>query len=276
MDIERSLSAQPMTPPIFSPRAFAASIGERAIDLITFAGGMTNLTIATFRALFRHRLSVVELVHQLAFIGNRSFAIVGLTAIFTGMVFALQLAVGMGRFGLKTYIGQIVGIAILRELGPVLTCLMIAARVGSGIAAELGSMVVTEQVLAIEAMGANPMQKLVVPRLLATMIAAPILTVMADIIGVFGGSVIAISEAGVTLPFYLDQIQNTVIMEDFSSGVFKAICFGFFISMVSCYHGLSTVGGTEGVGRSTTRAVVHASMFIFVSDFFLTKLFITL
>jgi phospholipid/cholesterol/gamma-HCH transport system permease protein len=149
---------------------------------------------------------------------------------------------------------------------------MIAARVGSGIAAELGSMVVTEQVLAIEAMGANPVQKLVVPRLLATVIAMPILVVIADIMGVIGGMLICVREAAVSPRFYLDQIRNTLLVEDFTSGIAKAAFFGFFIAIISCYQGLMTHGGTEGVGRATTRAVVYSSITIFVSDFFLTKL----
>src|SRR3989338_4029222 len=189
------------------------------------------------------------------------------------MVIALQLAVGLGRFGLKLYIGQIVGIAIFRELGPVLTSLMVAARVGSGIAAELGSMVVTEQVLAIEAMGDNPIQKLVVPRVAATLIATPLLTVVANVIGVTGSGFITCAEAGITPSFYIDQIRTTVLLEDFLSGIFKAVFFGFLIALIACYHGLSTTKGTEGVGKATTRAVVHASVLIFVFDFFLTKLF---
>ena len=149
---------------------------------------------------------------------------------------------------------------------------MIAARVGSSIAAELGSMVVTEQVLAIEAMGANPIQKLVVPRVLATTIATPLLTIMACLIGTLGGMVIMIKQAGITPQFYIDQVRNSLLMEDFTSGVVKALFFGFFIGIISCYQGLETSGGTEGVGAATTRAVVLSCITIFVSDFFLTKL----
>jgi len=236
------------------------------------AGGMSALAINTIRVLFSYKLAVPELMKQFIQIGNRSFSIVALIAFFTGLVFALQLAVGLGRFGLKLYVGTIVGLSIFRELGPVLTSIMIAARVGSGIAAELGSMVVTEQVLAIEAMGANPIQKLVVPRVIATTIAAPLLTVMANAIGVLGGMCIAVMEAGVTPRFYLDQVSNTLIIDDFTSGIIKSAFFGFFIAIISCYQGLHTKGGTEGVGRQTTRAVVYSCITIFVSDFFLTKI----
>ncbi len=265
-----------ITPSVFNFRAFMASMGRRFCNLCDHIGGVSYLAARTFRGLFRYRLDVEELVRQFAAIGNRSLMIVVLIALFTGMVIALQLCIGLGRYGLKQNVGQIVGLAIFRELGPVLTCLMVAARVGSGIAAELGSMVVTEQVLAIEAMGANPVAKLVVPRVLATVIACPILTVIADVIGSFGGMIITVREAGVSANFYLDQIRRTVLIEDFTSGVYKAIFFGFAIAIISCYEGLGTIGGTEGVGRATTRAVVFSSIVIFISDFFLTKLIVFL
>lgn len=264
-----------LAPTLFDFKAFLASLGDRFLAMLTLVGGISFLIAKTFRALFRYRLAFRETVQQMAVIGNRSFSIVGLIALFTGMVIALQLATGLGRFGLKLYIGQIVGLAIFRELGPVLTCLMVAARVGSGIAAELGSMVVTEQVLAIEAMGANPIPKLVVPRLIATLISAPLLTVLADVIGVFGGGLITCKEAGVSASFYFDQIVNVLLIEDFMSGICKALFFGFVVAIIACYHGLNTIGGTEGVGKATTKTVVHASVMIFVLDLFLTKAFLT-
>lgn len=243
-------------------------------SFLEYVGGVVTLGMRTLVVLFRYRLDVSSLIYQVAAVGSRSFSLVALVAVFTGMVMALQLAVGLGRFGLKLYIGQVIGLAIIRELGPVLTSLMLAARVGSGITAEIGSMVVTEQVLAIEAMGANPVAKLVVPRVLACVIAAPLLSAMADIIGILGGMTIAIVEAGVTGRFYMDQILKTVIMEDFTEGLMKTVFFGFFIGIISCYQGLNTSGGTEGVGKATTQAVVYCAAVIFVSDFFLTKLFL--
>jgi phospholipid/cholesterol/gamma-HCH transport system permease protein len=261
-------------PSLLTPVAYLGTLGIKVISFAEMMGGLIKLAYNSTACIFRYKPPVQEMVRQFAIIGNRSFTIVSLIAIFTGMVFALQLAVGLGRFGLELYIGQIVGLAIFRELGPVLTCLMIAARVGSGIAAEMGSMVVTEQVLAIEAMGANPIHKLVLPRVIATIIAAPLLTTIADVIGTFGGMVIAVLEAGVTPHFYMDQIADTVLFRDYLSGIFKAIFFGYFIAIIACYQGLQTRGGTEGVGKSTTRAVVHASIMIFISDFFLTKFFL--
>ena len=239
-----------------------------------YMGGITALSWKALTGLFKRRLDFFSILYQIEAIGNKTFALVALVAIFTGMVMALQLSVGLGRFGLKLYIGQVIGLTIVRELGPVLTCLMIGARVGAGIAAELGSMVVTEQVLAIEAMGANPVTKLVVPRVLACLISAPLLTVMADIIGIFGGMTITMMEAGITAQFYLDQVLKTVVMEDFVEGIGKTFFFGFFIAIIACYQGLKTSGGTEGVGRATTQAVVYSSVMIFISDFFLTKLFL--
>ncbi len=186
----------------------------------------------------------------------------------------MQFIVGLKRFGLQLYTGQIIGIGITRELAPVLTSLMLAARVGSGITAELGSMNVTEQILAIEAMGASPVQKLVVPRVIAITLCAPLLTILADFIGILGGMVISMMETGVSSQFYLDQISRSLEFKDVASGMTKTLFFGFFIGIIACYQGLNTQGGTAGVGRSTTLSVVYASICIFVSDFFLTKLFL--
>ena len=243
-------------------------------SFVLYLGGLAVLIAKTFEALFRYRPDFNAIAQQLFYIGNKSLSIVGLVAIFTGMVFALQFSVGLGRFGLKMYIGQVIGVAILRELGPVLTSLMVAARVGSGIAAEIGSMVVTEQVLAIEAMGANPVAKLVVPRVVACVIATPLLSLISCALGILGGMAITIMEAGVSTRFYMDQIWRSLEMEDLISGIGKTFFFGFFVAIISCYQGLQTSGGTEGVGLSTTKAVVYASIFIFIADFFLTKLFI--
>jgi len=252
------------------------SFGRKNIAFARVLGGISILAGKSIRTVFVYKFAGGEFIKQLLNIGNKSLSIVALIAFFTGLVIALQLSVGLGRFGIKIYIGQIVGLAIFRELGPVLTSIMLAARVGSGIAAEIGSMVVTEQVLAIEAMGANPVQKLVVPKVVAAMIVAPILTAMSDFIGTFGGMLISISEAGVTPRFYINQVSESLLLDDFTSGLIKAVFFGFFVAIISCYQGLNTYGGTEGVGKQTTRAVVYSCIAIFVSDFFLTKLVLCL
>ncbi|MCP5464898.1 MAG: ABC transporter permease [Deltaproteobacteria bacterium] len=244
------------------------------MNFVSYLGGVTLLASQFFKTLFSARFDFKYVVKQVYDIGVKSISLTNLIAIFTGMVVALQLIVGLKRFGLQLYTGQIVGIAITRELGPVLTALMVAARVGSGIAAELGSMTVSEQVLAIRAMGASPIAKLVVPRVLVTTIATPLLTIVAIFIGILGGMIVTMNEAGVTSRFYFDQIKQTVEIYDFLSGVSKTVFFGFFIGCISCYQGLNTTRGTQGVGQSTTQTVVYCSVIIFISDFFLTKLFL--
>jgi phospholipid/cholesterol/gamma-HCH transport system permease protein len=255
---------------------FFAKVGKNTLTLFEYLGGLWKLATQTLYCLFRYPFPFRDFLGQCQFAGVKSLSLITIISVSIGMVFALQFAVGLGRFGLKIYIGQVIGLAIMRELGPVLVCLMLAARVGSGIAAELGSMVVTEQVLAIEALGANPVHKLVLPRVLALTLSAPILTVIGSIIGVIGGMFITILEAGVTARFYFDQIRRTVELEDFFSGIVKSVFFGFFIGLIACYQGLKTQGGTEGVGKSTTLAVVIASVMVFIADFFLTKLLIVL
>ncbi len=253
-----------------------SGFGENLLSFLTYFGGLAVLASQAMKSLFARKFPLQATIEQCHFVGIKSLNLVNLIAVFTGMVLALQFAVGLGRFGLKLYIGQVIGLAIIRELGPVLTSLMLAARVGSGIAAELGSMVVTEQVMAIEALGANPIQKLVLPRLVATVLAAPLLTVIGNTVGIIGGMLITVMEASVTPRFYFDQIQKTVAINDFLSGVSKTIFFGFFIALIACYEGLKTRGGTVGVGKATTYAVVFSSVMIFVADFFLTKLFLIL
>lgn len=255
---------------------FYRTVGASALGLFEYLGGLSHLAMQSFRACFRYPFPLKAFVEQCQFVGIKSMNIVVLVAVFTGMVLALQFSVGLGRFGLKLYVGQVIGVSIFRELGPVLTSLMLAARVGSGIAAELGSMVVTEQVMAIEALGANPVHKLVLPRLLASTLAAPVLATMGNVIGIMGGMWISVMESGVTPRFFLDQVRRTVQVDDYFSGIAKTVFFGFFIGLIACYEGLRTEGGTEGVGRATTLAVVLASIMIFISDFFLTKLFIIL
>ncbi len=248
--------------------------GDSVIDTVYTVGDCVVLGYRTICMIFKARWPGREIFRQCVAIGNQSLGIVALTAIFTGMVLALQFSVGLGRFGLKLYTGQIIGLSITRELGPVLTSLMVAARVGAGIAAEIGSMMVTEQVLAIEAMGASPIQKLVVPRVIAITICLPLLAVIANALGILGGMVITMKEAGVTANFYMHQIWTTVGLDDFGHGIAKTVVFSWLIVLVACRQGLVTYGGTRGVGFSTTRAVVISSITILIADFFLTKIFL--
>jgi phospholipid/cholesterol/gamma-HCH transport system permease protein len=182
----------------------------------------------------------------------------------------------LARFGEKPYVGSVVVLSLARELGPVLTALMVGGRVGAGLTAEIGAMLVTEQVEAIRSMGADPVQKLVLPRVLAATLALPLLTVMADVLGVFGGGILSWSQFGIDPNFYLQTIINTVTVADFFSGIVKTFVFGWLIAMVGCFMALQTTGGTVGVGRATTRAVVAASIGVLVTDFFLTQLMVIL
>jgi len=246
------------------------------LEQVDRCGRFVLLVGATFRAARRPRFPMLETVRQLEAIGSRSTTIVLITALFTGMVLALQTGIALERFGAKLYVGSVVGLSLARELGPVLTALMVGGRVGAGITAEIGAMQVTEQIDAIRSMGADPVQKLVLPRVLAATLALPLLTILAVLLGVMGGLLIAITQFGITPNFYLDTIYSTVTVEDLLSGVSKTFVFGWIIAMVGCFTALETTGGTVGVGRSTTTAVVVASISVLVSDFFLTKVLLAL
>jgi len=251
------------------------NLGETTRDAIEYLGGFTLMTWRTFRSLFRRPLEFKAIIAQLELIGLQSMPIVVLTAAFTGAVLALQFAYGMSRFGAQMYTGQLVAVSLTRELGPVLTSLMVGGRVGAGIAAEIGSMSVTEQIDAIRALGADPHKKLVLPRMLATVFIMPFMSVFTDVIGLFGGMTIAYSEFDIPMGFFINSALQITSFGDYFSGVSKTFFFGFIISMVGCYQGLKTRGGTEGVGKSTTESVVIISIGILVSDFFLTKLFLS-
>jgi phospholipid/cholesterol/gamma-HCH transport system permease protein len=253
-----------------------ARVGERVLGLLDACGRFAFLIGATWRAAVRARFPALEVLRQLEAIGARSTTIVLITALFTGMVLALQTGIALARFGAKPYVGSVVGLSLVRELGPVLTALMVGGRVGAGITAEIGSMQVTEQVDAIRSMGADPVQKLVLPRVLAATLALPLLTVLANVLGIAGGMLLAWTQFGIDPSFYMQTIANTVEPDDFVSGVYKTFFFGAAIAWIGCFAGLRTTGGTVGVGRQTTRAVVAASITVLVLDFFLTQFWVLL
>ena len=213
------------------------------------------------------------LMSELHHLGVRSLSITNITALFTGMVIAVQTAYSLGAYGVKSFTGDMVSLSIVRELGPVLTGLMMAGRVGSGITAEIGSMTVTEQVDAIRVLAADPVKKLVVPKVVAVFIMVPVLTILADFVGILGGMFIAVYNLDQPAMFYIQHVRNAVGFQDIFSGLGKSFFFALFISVVGCYNGLQTRGGASGVGQYTTHTVVIASIAILVSDFFLTKLF---
>jgi phospholipid/cholesterol/gamma-HCH transport system permease protein len=251
-------------------------LGELVLDRVDEFGRFVQLAAATARALGRRRFPALETLRQLEAIGARSTTIVLITALFTGMVLALQTGFALARFGAKPYVGTVVGLSLARELGPVLTALMVGGRVGAGITAELGAMQVTEQVDAIRSLGASPVQKLVLPRVIAATLALPLLTVLANLLGVFGGLVISASQFHIAPNFYVQTVLNIVTVEDFLSGIGKTLVFGWIIAMVACFQALETTGGTVGVGRATTRTVVVASIAVLISDFFLTQALLAL
>jgi phospholipid/cholesterol/gamma-HCH transport system permease protein len=243
---------------------------------VAWYGGVGLLTAAVARNIVLPRRYLHLVVAEIETMGNRSLGVAMIAAVFTGMVFALQSAINMARFGAETYVGPVVAMAIFRELGPVLTAILVGGKVASGITAELGSMQVTEQIDALRTIGVNYIKRLIVPRILAALIVFPLLTALASVVGVLGGMLIMFVERGADLQAYWNVTAYWVLPRDFLTGVGKAVVFGGIVTVIGCYNGLSTQGGTEGLGRATTATVVHVTVGIIVSDFFLTKLFLML
>ncbi len=234
-----------------------------------------RLGTATVRSVFTRPFYAHDLVEQLEIIGLGSLTVVLLTGFFTGAVLALQSGMTLDQFGARPYVGRLISASMIKELGPVLTALMLAGRVGSGIAAELGSMVVTDQVSALRALGTDPVRKLVVPRVLAGFFMCPILTVVANAVGLLGGWIVAVTQLRVASSVYWQSVVDGLYIQDIWMGLIKPFFLGAIIVTIGCHVGLRTSGGTQGVGRSTTAAVVAASVTVLVVDFFLTRLLIT-
>jgi phospholipid/cholesterol/gamma-HCH transport system permease protein len=239
-------------------------------------GGLGLLTAQVLRSLALPRKYLRLVVIEIEVMGIRSLGVALTASIFTGMVFALQSAVNMARFGAENYVGPLAALAILRELGPVLTAILVGGKVASGITAELGSMRVTEQIDALRTLGVNFIKRLIVPRLLAALLVFPLLTVLADVLGVLGGMVIMYFERGTDMWAYWNTTTYWVVPRDFLMGIAKSFFFGGIVTLIGCYNGLNTTGGTEGLGRATTATVVHCTMGVIISDFFLTKLMLML
>ncbi len=249
-------------------------MGRKTLDNLKFAGGFGLLTIKIVRELFRGPFYFYLTIEQLFSIGVRSFLLVAITGLATGSVMALQFGYGLQKFGGTLYVPKIVAMAVLREMGPVFTSLLLAGRVGSGIASEVASMKVTQQIDAIRALGTNPIKRIVIPRLIAAMIALPILTLFADYVGLFGAMLVSKHELNINTEFFITKVLESISISDLWSGMVKTMVFAFFISITACWKGLHTEKGTVGVGNTTTWVVVTSSIFIMISDFFLTKLFI--
>ncbi len=243
------------------------------LALVRHTGSVAILTGRAFVALVRRPFEIGLWIEQMEQIGVRSLGVAGITTVFTGMVLALQTAFSLPSLGVKYYIGAVVSKSLVRELGPVLTALIVGGRIGSGMTAELGTMKVTEQIDALRSMASDPVKKLVVPKLAASLIMLPALTVIGDFLGILGGLFIAVVQLDVSAGFYINDVTTSLTLQDVASGVGKAFFFAYFIAIIGCYNGLTASGGADGVGRATTNTVVEAAILILVSDFFLTKLF---
>jgi phospholipid/cholesterol/gamma-HCH transport system permease protein len=236
----------------------------------------TFLSSRAIANLFSRPLYGREIILMMDKIGVGSLTIILLTGFFTGAVLGIQSESALRRYGAVSMTGQLVSITLVRELGPVLSALMLAGRVGSGIASEIGSMVVSEQINAMRALGTDPIRKLVSPRMIATILMLPMLTILCDAVGLSGGWIIARYKLRLSSSQYWSDAMNALEFADIVGSLLKPVVFGFLISMTGCYVGLRTHGGTEGVGRSTTQAVVSSSIMIIASDFFLNNLIIYL
>lgn len=245
-----------------------------ALGFIDFLGGAAKLIRLTFSRMFTRPFYFNLFIEQCYQLGVKSLSLTTVTALSTGMVMSLQFGMGLERFGGKLYVPKVVGLSIMRELGPILTCLMLAGRIGSGIAAEIGSMNVTQQIDAIRALGTDPIKRIVIPRLLAMLLVAPMLTILADITGIYGGMVLSYFELNIAPEFYFHEAIVALGVSDFTTGILKTVFFGFIIAITGCYYGLRTQGGTQGVGQATTLSVVTASILVTVCDFVLTKFFL--
>lgn len=247
-------------------------LGNQFLGLVNALGGMARLFWQSCLWLPRRPYRGRHLVRQLEFIGVNSLFIILLTGLFSGMVLALQAYYGFRKFGSESLLGGAVALSMTREMGPVITSLMVAARAGSAMAAELGTMKVTEQVDALVAMAVNPIHYLVMPRLLGGLIMVPLLTILDIFIGILGGYLVGVFLVGINPGTFVDNMLELVAASDLYNGLFKSLIFGLLLTIISCYQGLQAHGGAEGVGLVTTRAVVYSAVAILIGDYILTAL----
>jgi len=252
---------------------FLQPIGRTFLNALAGLGRLAMFAGAGFVNIVRPPYYPRLVLKQMIEIGFYSLPVVGLTAIFTGMVLALQSFTGFSRFSAESAIPNVVVVSITRELGPVLASLMVAGRIGAAMAAEIGTMRVTDQIDALTTLSTNPMRYLVAPRLLAGFTMVPILVLVADIVGVFGGYLLSIYKLGFNPSVYLHNTFDFLKVDDVVSGLVKAAVFGFLVALMGCYHGFHSKGGAQGVGTATTNAVVSASILILISDYIVTELF---
>jgi phospholipid/cholesterol/gamma-HCH transport system permease protein len=253
---------------------FLSKIGRRVMDLFGIAGRLALFVMSAISHCFRPPFYFRNVVQQFWTIGYNSLPVVGLTAVFTGAVLALQASVGFSKLTAPSAIPLLVVVSVTRELGPVLASLMVAGRVGAAIAAELGTMRVTEQIDALDTLATNPMKYLVVPRVLAGFLMMPLLVLIADVVGVMGGFMVSSFILNLNESAYLLHTLAALHTADVVSGLVKAAVFGLIITLLGCFNGYHSRGGAQGVGAATTNAVVYASVLILFFDYFLTELFL--
>ena len=252
---------------------FFTSVGRATLELLQEIGRLSIFTADAVTSFVRPPIYWSLVGKQMMRIGFFSLPVVGLTAFFTGAVLALQIYIGTARYGAEQFVPTVVLSGILRELGPVIAGLMVAGRVSAAIAAELGTMRVTEQIDALTTLATRPVKYLVVPRLMAALVSMPLLVAVADAIGVMGGYVAATNNLGFTGSIYLNTTMNDLNSHDVMSGLIKAVVFGFLIALMGSYNGFNSKGGAQGVGAATTNAVVSASILILVANYILTNIF---
>jgi phospholipid/cholesterol/gamma-HCH transport system permease protein len=246
---------------------------DRIVAVLAQAGGLATLAARAVVAVVAPPYELRAWIRQMEQIGVRSLAVAAVTTIFTGMVLALQTAYSLPQIGVKFYIGTVVSKTLTRELGPVLTALIVGGRIGAGMTAEIGTMKVTEQIEALRSMAADPVKKLVAPKLVATVVMLPLLTMIGDALGILGGLFIAVVQLQLSVGFYWNDVLDALTLGDIASGLGKSVFFAFFVAVIACHNGLHARGGADGVGRATTNTVVLGAITVLISDFFLTKLF---
>lgn len=254
--------------------SFLTTWKEKVLGLLAHIGELSQMAVGACRAGTKRPFEWKAIIQQIEAVGVASLGIVFVASVFIGMVMAVQFAFGLRKFGGMEYTPRVIALSFARELAPTLTAVIVGGRIGAGMAAEMGSMAVTEQIDAIRALGADPLKKLVFPRLIASIFVLPLLGVIALVLGVGGAMVITDTQFDIPASFFFRSALNSVTMLDFMSGVVKTPVFGALIALIGCHLGMVTRGGTAGVGASTTRAVVAISIAIFIADFFLTKLVI--
>ncbi|MDD5618553.1 MAG: ABC transporter permease [Candidatus Omnitrophica bacterium] len=254
-------------------KKYLSSIGRMTFGAFTYLGGLSLLGVETIFLIFVPPIKKERIFEQAKKIGLDSLFIVSLVAFFTGMILALQTAYLMKKLSSEIYIASIIALSLTRELGPVLTALIVAGRSGAAITAEIGTMTVTEQVDALKTLATNPVKYLVVPRFISLVIMLPILTIYADLVGIYGGYLIGVNRLSISPSMYMSTTFDTLINKDIVTGLIKTAFFGMIIALVACYEGLNVQGGAEGVGKSTTTSVVKTFIFIIIADCFFTALF---